>query len=96
MPKDFTASPTVGLASLMTTCAIDAKENRDVATIDIPNAFMQTDLTGKTVIVKIKGYLVGILMQIDPNAYKDYIYYENGIPVFYLESIESIIWNVTF
>ena len=42
MPKDNTASPTVGLASSMTTCVIDAHENRDVATADVPNAFIQT------------------------------------------------------
>ena len=47
MPKDDMTSPTVGLASLMTTYVIDAKENRDVATIDIPNTFIQTDSTGK-------------------------------------------------
>ena len=34
MNKDHTASPTVGLNSLMITCVIDAKENRDVATVD--------------------------------------------------------------
>ena len=59
MPKDHTASPTVGLGSLMSTCVIDAKENRDAATVDVPNAFIQTDLTGETVIMKIKGELVG-------------------------------------
>ena len=47
MNKDHTASPTVGLNSLMTTCVVDAKENRGVATVDIPNAFTQTDLTGE-------------------------------------------------
>ena len=39
MPKDDTATPTVGLASLMTTCMIDAHKNRDVATMDTPHAF---------------------------------------------------------
>ena len=65
MPEDDTVSPIVGLASSMTACVI-AKDNRDVATIDMPNAFIQTDLTGETVIMKIKGDLVGILMETDP------------------------------
>ena len=80
MPKDDTASPTVRLASLMTTPRIDAHENRDVATMDMPNAFIQTNLTGETVIMKVKGELVGILMEIDPNVCKDYIVYENNAP----------------
>jgi hypothetical protein len=28
----------------MISCIIDAKENRDVATLDIPGAFMQVDM----------------------------------------------------
>ena len=60
MPKDQTASPTVGLASLMTACVIDAKENRDAAMVDTPKAFIQTDLSSETVIVKIEGDMVGI------------------------------------
>ena len=40
--------------------------------------------------MKIKGELVGILMEIDPNAYKDYVYYENGIPVLYLEALKAL------
>ena len=79
----------------MTTCVIDAKENRDVATIDTPNAFIQTDLTSETVIMKIKGKLIGILIDIDPNAYKDYIYYEKGVPVLHLEVLNAFIWDVT-
>ena len=89
MPKDDAASPTVGLASLMTTCMIDAHENRDVATTDTPNAFVQTDLTGETVIMKIKGELVGIPMEIDPNVCKDCIVYENNVPVLCLEALKA-------
>ena len=40
--------------------------------------------------MKIKGELVGILMEIDPNAYKDYIYYEKGGPVLYLEVFKAL------
>ena len=29
----------------MLTCVIDAQENRDVAVVDIPNAFVQTVVT---------------------------------------------------
>ena len=49
----------------------------------------QNDLTGDTVIMKIKGELVGILMEIDPNAHKNYIYYEKGVPVLHLEPLKA-------
>ena len=39
MPSEEAASPTVMTESVMLTGAIEAKERRDVATFDIPNAF---------------------------------------------------------
>ena len=90
MPKDHTASPTVGLGSLMSTCVVDAKENRNVATVDIPNASIQIDLTSETIVMKIKGELVGILIEIDLNAHKDYIVYENNVPVLCLEALKAL------
>jgi len=39
--KEETTSPTVSIESLFISCMIDAMERRDVATIDIPGAFMQ-------------------------------------------------------
>ena len=37
-----TSSPTVSLVAILLTCMIDAFERRDVATVDIPGAFLQT------------------------------------------------------
>ena len=42
--KQDTAAPTVLQASLVISCVIDAFENRDVATLDIPGAFLQTKM----------------------------------------------------
>ena len=41
MSKDETSSPTASLAGLIMTCVIDAFERQDVATVDIPGAFLQ-------------------------------------------------------
>ena len=38
--KEEAASPTVGLESVFVTTVIDAEENREVVTIDIPGAFL--------------------------------------------------------
>ena len=38
------SSPTVLMESVMLTAALEAKEGRDVGTVDIPNAFIQTEV----------------------------------------------------
>jgi hypothetical protein len=40
--KEDASSPTVATESVLLSCFIDAEEERDVAVIDIPNAFVQT------------------------------------------------------
>jgi hypothetical protein len=40
--KEDASSPTVSVESVLLTCVVDAEEGRDVAVIDIPNAFTQT------------------------------------------------------
>jgi hypothetical protein len=41
--KDESSSPTVSIYALMTSCLMDAIEERKVATCDIPGAFLQAD-----------------------------------------------------
>ena len=43
-PKQEASSPTSHTEAVFSTATIDAMENRDVAIVDIPNAFVQTDL----------------------------------------------------
>jgi hypothetical protein len=40
--KDDASSPTIATEAVLLSCIIDAKEGRDVAVVDIPNAFVQT------------------------------------------------------
>ena len=40
--KEEVSSPTVSTEAVLLSCIIDAEEGRDVAVIDIPNAFIQT------------------------------------------------------
>jgi hypothetical protein len=40
--KEDASSPTVATESVLLACIIDAEEERDVAVVDIPNAFVQT------------------------------------------------------
>jgi hypothetical protein len=46
IPREDATSPTVSTQALFLTCLIDAHEGRDVATVDIPGAFMHADMDG--------------------------------------------------
>jgi hypothetical protein len=50
-------------------CVIDAMECRDIATVDIPGAFMQQADMDETVHVKLKGKIAKLLVIIDPKLY---------------------------
>jgi hypothetical protein len=56
-------------------CIIDAEEGRDVAVVDIPNAFMQTTVEDKKdmAIIRLRGDFVDILVSITPNVYKKFV-----------------------
>ena len=94
MDKDDTASPTTALESVLLTSVIDAKEGRDVATVDIPNAFMQTETPqedGKErIILKIRGQLVDMLVNIDPGTYAPFVTYERGEKILYCNALRAI------
>ena len=51
--KTDATSPTAALESVLLTSTIDAKEGRDVAIIDITNAFVTTRIEGKNDIVTV-------------------------------------------
>ena len=53
--REEVSSPTASSEAIITTGVIDAKQRRDVMTLDIPNAFVQTEipLDGDKMIMKI-------------------------------------------
>ena len=73
---DTTASsPTVSTEAVMLTSIIEALERRDIVTIDIPNAFIQTKIENEKdrVIIRISGVLVDMLLKIAPGVYDEYV-----------------------
>ena len=82
--KEDASSPTVAIEGLMLSCVIDAKEYRNVATVDIPGAFMQADMDD-TVHMKMEGKMAELLVRIDPKLYCNYVQLENGKTVLYVE-----------
>jgi Reverse transcriptase (RNA-dependent DNA polymerase) len=79
--KAETSSPTVSIESLVLSCLIDALEKRDVATCDIPGAFMQADVD-EEIHIKFDGKLVDLLISVD-QSYAQYVVYEKGKRVIY-------------
>ena len=88
-PKDDASSPTVATESVLLSCVIDAKEQRDVATVDIPGAFMQGD-QDETVHMHLEGTLAELLTKCDPKLYRQYVVTENNRPVLYVELIKAL------
>lgn len=82
--KEDASSPTVAIEALMLSCVIDAKEHRDVATVDLPGAFMQADMPD-LVHMRLEGTMAELLVRIDPKLYRKYVRVENGKKVLYVE-----------
>jgi hypothetical protein len=76
MTKEESSSPTVAIESLMLSCIIDAKEHRDVATVDIPGAFMHTDMD-EDIYMKIDGKMAELLSEINA-SYRSHVTVEHG------------------
>ena len=74
IPKEYASSPTISTEYVLLTSIVDAKENRDVSVIDIPNAFIQTRVEEKKymAIINIRGVLVDIICKIS-SYYKAYV-----------------------
>jgi hypothetical protein len=77
--KEDASSPTVATEAVLLSCIIDAKERRDFAVVDIPNAFVQTRVENKKdmAFIKIRGVLVDIMVEIATDVYKSYVSRDN-------------------
>ena len=71
--KEEASSSTACTEAIILTAVVDAKEKRDDATVDIPNAFVHTVILDSEkdyrVMVQICGAIVDILCDIAPKVY---------------------------
>jgi hypothetical protein len=91
MTKEETSSLTVSIQDLILSCMIDAKEARDMATANIPGAFLQTDYVEGDTHLRIEGTMAEMLAQIDPTLYRRYVSTTtpNGKKVSYAETMKA-------
>ena len=61
--------------AVLLSSTIDAEERRDVAVVDIPNAFIQTRVEDEKdmAIIRVRGLLVDILVELAPEFYSEYV-----------------------
>ena len=88
------SSPTASLEGILATLVIDAVEERDVAVVDVPGAYLHAEWpTGKQVIMRLVGQFVDIMCQVNPK-YLPYVRIElkNGkkVKVLYLKVLRAL------
>ena len=75
------ASPTASMESLPISLLINFHENRDVPIFNVPGPYIQADLVtrknGKRVLLKLAGYFVDIMCEVN-SEHEKYIVYEKG------------------
>ena len=91
--KEEATSPTVSTEAVLLTSVIDAKERREVMTVDIPGAFMQGE-QDETVHMKLEGTLAQLLAKCDPTKYQPYLTTEHGKPVLYVELVKALYGTI--
>ncbi len=83
LQRNRVASPTVALESVFVTSTIDARENREVMTINIPGAFLHAANTDY-VVMQMNGTLAKRMAKMDPKLYRKYLVDKKGKKVLYL------------
>ena len=88
--KQEASSPTVTSEALFLTSIIDAQEKREVVTVDIPGAFMHSDMD-ELVHMKLDGPMAELLVRVDPKKYERFITKDhNGKEVIYVELTKAL------
>ena len=89
IPQEDARAPTVSTEAVFMTAVIDVMENRSVAVVDIPGAFMQADMD-PGVYMRIEGAMAELLMEIDYDMYQPHMVKEKGKPVIYVELLKAL------
>ena len=91
--QEDSTSPTVSTEALLITLMIDAHEHRDVATTDVPGAFLHSDMD-EDVTVVVDGALVDLLVQSN-NKYAEFVHIcKNGKKVVFMKLDKALYGTV--
>ena len=71
--KKYDTSPlTVSTEVILLSWTMYATEGRDMATVDIPSAFMQVDMDGE-IDMKLEGTMTDLFTKLNPKSYRKYV-----------------------
>ena len=93
------SSPVVNTTSVYCIAAIAAKERRTVCTVDVGSAFLNSDMSGDNVLMKLEPLLATILCEID-SSYKRYLTKDGTLVVHLTKALygcirSSYLWYQT-
>jgi hypothetical protein len=93
IPKEEATAPMVTSDAIFIQSTIFAHEGRDVATCDIPGAFLQVD-NPDFVLMRLDGVLAELMVTIAPKIYRKYITTNSkGKPVLYVQ-LEKALYGM--
>ena len=93
-PKEEAASLTAATEAILITGVIDAKQKQDIMTLDVPNAFVQTDvqLNGEKIVMKIRS-VDRHIDRIEPRSIQQLCLLQRQGQSSLCSTNESIIWD---
>ena len=88
--KEDASSPTVRTESVLLSLVIDAMEERDIAIVDVPGAFLRARLE-EIVHVCLRGFLADLMVDIAQETYGPFAYKDNnGETVLYIRLTRAL------
>ena len=90
--KEELSSAVVAIESVMVTSAIEAHENQEVATTDIPGAFLH-GAVNKRIIVTLRGKIARMMMSVNPKFYQRFVIIERRKKGTVCTLVESTLWH---
>ena len=88
--KDETTAPTITTEAIFIQSTIFAHEQRDVATCDIPGAFLQAE-NPDYVLMRLDGILAELMVKVAPNIYRKHVTtIAKGKPILYVQLEKAV------
>lgn len=87
--REDAASPTLSTEGLYMTLAVDAKEERDIATADVAGAYLKADMND-LVHLRFTGNMVDYVVAVNKQRYEKYVHYEGKTKVLYTKLTKAL------
>ena len=84
----------MAIYSIIVIAVIDARQEDGIMTLDVTNTFVKTKIDqkegGEKIIMKIRGTLVDMLIEIFLEQYEEHVVYEGKHKVLYVKILEAL------